>query len=196
MNSQERQGVLVKRVALGVLVAVVLVALAFLLIRYANERERQRNVTEQQVAAQARFKADSKLPGISAYDLFDAYEKDQAAAIKKYSGHRYRLFGTAFYAHTADVEIVGQIGMVNFTAGLGDASDLGHRYVLLLSAPGWVEALSELDAGSRDAAACEIDSLNKGIQSDASGNKYLVAHDCSSVFADLNRKPESPFSGG
>lgn len=152
----------------------------------------------QEQASDERMDADSKLPLISASDLFSEYEQDQSAATEKYAGHRYRIVGTIFDPKTLKFTPADVQGFIKFMADAGDPADHGGRAIYAYSAADWVIALSSLKVGERAMAACTVDPLKKGIQNPSStdaDNRYLAVFDCSYVVNGLRKRTVPPLSG-
>jgi hypothetical protein len=196
MKGQEqhysRRGDTVFRVFAGILLVGVV---SFIWWGVSHTKELDEERREQ--ASDERREADSKLPLISASDLFSEYEQDQSAATEKYGGHRYRIIGRAFDPRVLKFTPADVQGFVKFTAGFGDPADHGDRAIYAYSAAEWVTALSSLKVGDRAIAACTIDPLKKGIQnpfSTSTNNRYLTVFDCGYVVTGLERGADSPFS--
>ncbi len=183
-----RLGDTVFRVFAGILLIGVV---SFIWWGVSHTKELDRVRREQ--ASDERKDADSKLPLISASDLFSEYEQDQSAAIRKYAGHRYRIVGKAFDPQVLKFTPADAQGFVKFTAGAGDPADHGDRAIYAYSAPEWVTALSSLKVGDKAIAACTIDPLKNGIQN-PTADRYLAVFDCGYVVTGLERIPVSPFS--
>lgn len=144
-----------------------------------------------QEAMDARKQADASLTEVSAWKLFDAYEKNKREAISKYSGKRFFIGGRAFDATlTGGDEFGVQVkpaGIVKFTVGSGDPDDPGDKFILLSAAHYWEIAYSSLRNGGLDIAACTIDPGKSGILA-RDGDEFIYADDCSTVVTGLEKQ--------